>query len=120
MKKEMNKLLLQMVKYDLGSGLLISLMIILISTFINAGIYMAGMCASLINFFISGYVVRNCLTKSRAWIILVTYFLRMGFIILTILPFVKNIQYMICYMLGFCSHYVLLIGLNIMRRKGSV
>lgn len=120
MKKEMNKLLLQMVKYDLGSGLLISLMIILISTFINAGIYMAGMCTSLINFLISGYVVRNCLTKSRAWIILVTYFLRMGFIILTIIPFVKNMQYTIYYIVGFCSHYVLLIGSNIMRRKGSV
>lgn len=80
-----------MVKYDLGSGLLIFLIIILIFIFINVGIYMVGMCVLLINFLISGYVVRNCFIKSRVWIILVIYFFRMGFIILIILFFVKNI-----------------------------
>lgn len=120
MNKEVNKLLLQAVKYDLGSGLLISLIIILISTFINAGIYMVGMCVALLNFLSSGYVVGKFLKKNKALIIVLTYFLRMGFIIVTILPFVKNMQYMMYYMIGFVSHYILLIGFNIICKKGSV
>lgn len=121
MNKEMNKLLLRTVKYDLGSGLLISLIILLISTFVNAGIYMLGICVALINFFASGYVIGKFLTKSKAWIILPTYFLRMAFIFITILPLVKNIQYMICYIIGFSSHYVLLVVSSIKKnRKGSV
>ena len=121
MNKEVNKLLLQTVKYDLGSGLLISLIIILISTFINAGIYMIGICASLINFLASGYIIGKFLKKNRAWIIIPTYFIRMAFIIATVSPFIRNMEYVIYYMIGFISHYVLLIVFRIKEnRKGSV
>ncbi|ALB48229.1 MULTISPECIES: hypothetical protein [Clostridium] len=121
MNKEVNKLLLQTIKYDLGSGLLISLIIVLISTFINAGIYMIGMCVSLINFLASGYIVGKFLDKNRAWIIIPTYFIRMAFIIATIFPFLGNMEYVIYYMIGFVSHYVLLIVFRIKEnRKGSV
>lgn len=121
MNKEVNKLLLQAVKYDLGSGLLISLIIILISTFVNAGIYMVGICVALINFLASGYITEKFLTKNKVWVIIPTYFIRMAFIVITILPFVKNIQYMIYYMTGFVSHYILIIVFSIKKnRKGSV
>lgn len=121
MNKEVNKLLLQTAKYDLGSGLLVSLIIILISTFINAGIYMLGICVSLINFIASGYVIGKCLNKNKAWIIIPIFFMRMAFIIATVSPFVNNIQYVIYYMIGFIWHYVLLIVFRINEnRKGSV
>jgi hypothetical protein len=121
MKKEMNKLLLQTAKYDLGSGLLISLIILLISTFINAGIYMIGICVALVNFFAYGYTIEKNLGKSiRHWLFVLEFFLRMAFIVLTILPFRNNMVYMLYYMAGFISHYVLLIGSNIIRKKGSV
>jgi len=121
MNKEMNKLLLKTTKYDLGSGLLISLIIILISTFINAGIYMVGICVALINFLASGYVIEKFLRENKKmWIIIPTYLLRMAFIAITIVPFAKNIQSMIYYMAGFISHYALLIVFGIINRKGSV
>ena len=121
MNKELNKLLLKMIKYDLGSGILISLIITLISTFMNAGIYAVGLCVALANFLAYGYTIERNLGKGkRYWLFVLEFFLRMAFIVLTILPFRNNILYMIYYMAGFASHYVLLIGSNIIRRRGSV
>jgi hypothetical protein len=122
MNKAMNKLLLQMVQYDLGSGLFISLIIGIISTFMNAGSYLAGISVATINYFVSGYVILNYLGKGKKQLlIIVSNFLRMGFIILTILPFVKNINFMIFYITGFITHYIImLIVFSIKNRKGSV
>ena len=122
MNKEMNKLLLHMVQYDLVSGLFISLVIGIISTFINAGSYLAGIGVATINFFVSGYVMSKYLGKGKKQLlIIVSNFLRMGFIIITILPFVKNISFMIFYIIGFITHYIImLIVFSIKNRKGSV
>lgn len=122
MNKEMNKLLLHIVQYDLVSGLFISLIIGIISTFMNAGSYFAGISVAIINFFVSGYVISNYLGKDKKQLlIIVSNFLRMGFIIITILPFAKNMNFMIFYIMGFITHYILmLIVFSIKNRKGSV
>jgi len=122
MNKEMNKLLLHMVQYDLVSGLFISLVIGIISTFINAGSYLAGIGVATINFFVSGYVMSKYLGKGKKQLlIIVSNFLRMGFIIITMLPFVKNINLMIFYITGFITHYIImLIVFSLKNRKGSV
>jgi hypothetical protein len=121
MNKEMNKLLLQTIKYDLVSGIVVALVIAFTSAFINAGIYAVGICVALANFLAYGYIIEKYLRKEgKQWIISVTYFLRMAFIVATFMPFVKNISYMMYYMAGFVSHYILLVGFNIKNRKGSV
>lgn len=121
MNKEMNKLLLQTTKYDLGSGAIVSLITALFSNFTYAGIYAAGICIALINFIVYAHTVERNLGKgTKHWIFIPEFFLRMAFIVLTILPFRNNTVYMLYYMAGFCSHYILLIGSNIIRRKGSV
>lgn len=121
MNKEMNKLLLQTIKYDLGSGVLVSLLTALFSNFTYAGIYAAGVCVALTNFLVYAYTVEKNLGKgTRYWLFVPEFFLRMAFIVLTILPFRNNMVYMLYYMAGFFSHYILLIGSNIIRRKGSV
>lgn len=82
---------------------------------------MAGICVSLLNFLAYGYTIEKLLGKSkRQWVIVITYFIRMGFIVITILPFVKNIEHMAYYMSGFVSHYILLVVFGIKNRKGSV
>ena len=122
MNKAMNKLLLEQVQYDLGSGLFISLVIGIISTFINAGGYFAGISVAAINYFVSGYVILKYLGKGKKQlVIIVSNFLRMGFIILTMLPFVNNMNFMIFYIMGFITHYIImLIVFSIKNRKGSV
>jgi len=119
MNKEMNKLLIHMVQYDLVSGLLTSLIIGIISTFSNAGSYLAGIIVAMINFCISTYVISRYLGKQ--WFIVVSNFLRLGFVIITILPFVKNVSFMVFYIIGFSTHYIImLIVFSIKNRKGSV
>ncbi|MCE5221551.1 MAG: hypothetical protein LLF98_09905 [Clostridium sp.] len=122
MSKGMNKLLLHMVQYDLVSGLFITLIIGIISTFINAGSYLVGISVATINFFISGYVISKYLGKGKKQcLVIVSNFFRMGFIILTILPFVKNMNFMIFYIIGFITHYIImLIVFSMKNRKGSV
>ena len=121
MNKEMNKLLLQAIKYDLVSGALISLLIVLFSNFTYAGIYAVGICVALANFLAYGYTIGRNLGKGiKRWLFVLEFFLRIAFILITILPFRNNIVYMLYYMSGFVSHYILLIGSNIIRRKGSV
>jgi hypothetical protein len=121
MNKEMNKLLLQATKCDLGSGALVSLLVALFSNFTYAGIYAVGICVALANFLAYGYIIeRNLGKKARQWVIVLTFFIRMAFIVATILQFKNNVLGMIYYMAGFVSHYILLIGFNIIRKKGSV
>ena len=122
MNKDMNKLLLQMAQYDLGCGLCIALIIVIISTFSNAGNYLVGISVSAINFFVSGYVISKYLgNEKKQLFIIASYFLRLGFIIITILPFVKNMNFMIFYVIGFITHYIImLIVFSIKNRKGSV
>ena len=122
MNKEMNKLLLHMVQYDLVSGLFISFIIGIISTFVNAGSYLAGIGVATINYFVSGYVILNYLGKEKKQLLIIgSNFLRMGFIIITMLPFSKNMNFMIFYIIGFITHYIImLIVFSIKNRKGSV
>ena len=122
MNKDMNKLLLQAIKYDLISGVLISLLIGLFSDFTYAGIYAVGICVALVNLLIYAYTIEKNLGKGiRHWLFVLEFFLRMAFIVCTILPFRNNMVYMLYYMAGFISHYILLIGSNIItRKKGSV
>lgn len=121
MNKEMNKLLLPMVKYDLGSGLFIALIICIVSTFINAGSYLAGMSVATINFFVSGYIISKYLGQNKKQLfIIASYFLRLGFIVITIIPLVKNRNLMIFYTIGFITHHIMLIVFGIKNRKGSV
>lgn len=121
MNKVTNKLLINVTKYDLVSGLFISLIIGMISTFSNAGSYLVGMIVAVINFLISVYIVSICLGKYKNRLIVVLgYYLRLGFIGITVLPFTKNITLAIYYTIGIISHYIILAVFGIKNRKGSV
>lgn len=121
MKKNVDKLLYQIVKYDLISGLFIALIIGIISTLVSAGSYLVGISVAAMNFFIGGYIISKYLGKNKQVLIAVSYFLRLGFIVIIMIPFVKNERSLIFFIIGFLSHYViLLISFSIKNRKGSV
>ena len=123
MSKEMNKLLKDTTKFDLTTGLLISLLIVLLSSFTNAIIYFVGICVSLCNFIGSGYVITKLTstTKNKSGIIsfLIT-FLRLGFVLICAVPFIYDVKKIAFYMFGFISHYLVLISYGLISRKGSV
>ncbi len=123
MSKEMNKLLKDTTKFDLTTGLLISLLIVLLSSFTNAIIYFVGICVSLCNFIGSGYVITKLIstTKNKSGIIsfLIT-FLRLGLVLICAVPFIYDVKKIAFYMFGFISHYLVLISYGLISRKGSV
>ena len=124
MSKEMNKLLKDTTKFDLTTGLLISLLIIVLSSFTNAIIYFVGICVSLCNFIGSGYVITKIIstttnTKSGIISFLIT-FLRLGLVIICAVPFIYDVKKIAFYMFGFISHYLVLISYGLISRKGSV
>lgn len=124
MSKEMNKLLKDTMKFDLATGLLISLLMVLLSSFANAIIYFVGICVSLCNFIGSGYVITKIIstttnTKSGIISFLIT-FLRLGLVIICAVPFIYDVKKIAFYMFGFISHYLVLISYGLISRKGSV
>ena len=123
MSKEMNKLLKDTTKFDLTTGLLISLLIVLLSSFTNAIIYFVGICVSLCNFIGSGSVITKLIstTKNKSGIIsfLIT-FLRLGLVLICAVPFIYDVKKIAFYMFGFISHYLVLISYGLISRKGSV
>ena len=123
MSKEMNKLLKETVKFDLGGGLLISLLIVLLSSFTSAIIYFIGICVSLCNFIGNGYVIRRLISSTKNKSAIISFFitfLRLGLGIICAIPFAYDVKNIAFYVAGFISHYLVLISYCLISRKGSV
>ena len=123
MSKGMNKLLRQMLNYDLGSGILISLLIVLFSSFVNSMIYFLGIVVGLVNFICSCFVTEKFLFKEGAngtIALLITIVRIMGVVIVAV-PLVNNVTFISFYLAGFISHHVILGSSCVIKnRKGSV
>lgn len=110
MSKEMNKLLRYTVKNDLLVGILISLLIVLSSCFLNAVIYFLGISIGLLNFICSYYVTDKFLFKEGpggAIALFITIF-RIMIVVIIAVPLVNNLEFIILYMSGFISHLIIL------------
>ena len=109
MSKEMNKLLRHTAKYDLGSGILISLLIVLSSSFLNGMIYFLGLLLGLINFICSIYVTSNLFFKDtfKGLVGIMITILRIMIIVMAAIPFIDNMKFIALYMSGFISHLII-------------
>lgn len=114
----MNKLLIGMIKYDLVIGVFVYLAIGLGYNFLYTKIYLYGICVALINFVCSCYITAKFFNNGTVYLLL--SMLRITLILITAMPFVQNINFMIYYMTGFVSHYIILVIFGIKNRKGSV
>lgn len=123
MSKEMNKLLKEIVKFDMGSGILISLLIVLLSDFTSAIIYIVGICVSLCNFIGNGYVISRLTSSTKNKSAIISFFvtfLRLGLVLVCAVPFASDVKKIAFYVAGFISHYLVLISYCLISRKGSV
>lgn len=118
MSKDMNKLLQQTIKYDLGSGLLIALLIVLSSSFLNAMMYFLGIIVGMLNFVCSYYVTTKMLFEGGArsvLAVLITFFRILAVVIIAI-PLMNNLRFVVLYVVGFISHLVVL-GISCMLKN---
>lgn len=118
MDKDMNRLIFGMIKCDLVIGVCICLAIGLGYDFLYAKIYLFGICVALMNFVFSCYVTAKFFNNGIIYLLL--SILRTTLILITVIPFIENVIYMIYYMMGFVSHYIILVICGIKNRKGSV
>ena len=118
MSKEMNKLLHTVIKYDLRSGILISLLIVLSSSFLNAMIYFLGIIVGMLNFVCSYYVTTKILFKGgvKSILAILITFLRILFVVIIAIPLRNNLTFVIFYVCGFISH-LLLFGISCMLKN---
>lgn len=118
MSKGINKVLNETIKLDLITGLLISLLIVLSSSFLYAMIYFLGIIVGLLNYVCSYYVTNKMLFKGGVksiLSILITFARIFGVAGIAVL--LKNdITFVVLYIFGFIS-YLVMLGISCIKNK---
>lgn len=119
MSKEMNNLKAKVTKYDMTSGLFMSLIIGLIFSYKPAIVYLLGVIVAMLNFQVSVYVTDNWTFKeNRKGLVLITTIFRIFLVAAIIIPFRNNVELLIGYLAGIITHYPVLIYCTL-KKKGS-
>lgn len=118
MSKDMNKLLQQTIKCDVGIGLLIALLIVLSSSFLDALIYFLGIMVGMLNFICSYYVTTKILFKGGIKSVLAIFitFIRILSVVIIATPLINNLKFVILYVIGFVSHLIV-FGISCMLKN---
>lgn len=120
MSKEMNKLRAEVTKYDIVSGLFLSLIIGLILSLKLAIGYFIGILIAVINFtlIIKGYngIFSKGITDKSSMVF--SSIIRILLVILAILPIRNDVHMIIAYAMGLITHYPVLIYCSL-KQKGS-
>lgn len=117
MWQEMNKLNEKLIKLELFFGLFISIIMLFFLPFKSSVIYFIGVIIGLSNFLLSSLATGKWLLKNKHLYIIST-FSRIIIVAALILPFINNKVYVISYILGLISHYIILIYYTL-SKKGS-
>lgn len=119
MSKEMNKLILNMIKYDLIVGFVFWLILITFITPKVAHIFSLGLIVSLLNAIISGRVLEYSLRKNKKVFLLLSYITRITLIIIIAFPFLNDLIQLVAYLAGYLLHFVVVTFYWTKAEKGS-
>lgn len=109
MSQEMKRLIQGVCKYDLILGFIFSIIVSMFLTLKIGAIFFLGILIALINFFASGLILEYCIFKNKKILLILSYFLRISIILIIALLFINNLNTLLAYILGYISHFVLLI-----------
>lgn len=107
MSKEMNKLISIVAKYDMISGLFMSLIIGLIFNSQTALVFLLGIFVSVVNFAISVFETTNWLGKN-SFKLIVSRMARIFFILICAFPFIHKFELITSYLVGYMIHFIVL------------
>lgn len=105
----MNNLIRKMIKYDLIGGFISVFIIFLIFNLKISFIFSLGLIVSLINAMVSGFILENSLQKGRSLLFSLSFFVRIGIILLIAFPFYNEFKEILSYVLGYISHFLFLV-----------
>ena len=117
MSKEMNKLRLKVTKYDIMSGLFMSLIIGLILSFKLAIVFLLGIIISMLNFRVSSMAYEKVLENEKKGFLISTL-LRIAIIIGIAFALRNDYELIISYLAGFITHFPVLIYCTL-KKEGS-
>lgn len=122
MTKEVELLLKRVIKYDLGIGVILCLLILMILGENAASIYFLGIFIAVVNFTVSGIFLDKSLSKStfKSKVLFpLSYIMRIFCIAFIALFFTKKLSYLLLYLGGYISHFPILTFCWINKQKGS-
>lgn len=120
MSKEVNKFLNGMIKYDLYGGIILSLILSILITTKFSIIYFVGIMVSLVNFLVSGKIIKNKLIEKKGGLLFqISYIIRILIVVGLAVPFMNQLINLIAYITGYLSHFVILIIYWVKSQKGS-
>lgn len=105
----MKRLIGGIFKYDLIAGFIFSVIISIFLTLKIGAIFFLGILIALINFFASGIILEYCILKNKRILLISSYFIRISIILMIALIFINKLNTLLAYILGYISHFVLLI-----------
>lgn len=105
MSKEMNSIFKIMIKYDLVGGIILSGILYWFMDLEILTIFLLGLLISLINSLANGFILEYSLSNKKNVILLLSYFIRIILIITISIPFIKDQDKIIAYILGYTSHF---------------
>lgn len=117
MGNEMKELGVKTSKYDILSGLVISLIILYIFSFNHAMVYLLGVIVAVMNFLISIYAYEKWFLNN-SFLFVISTIVRITVIPIIIIPFRHDTILVVTYVAGFTAHFVNLSYCRI-RKKGS-
>lgn len=120
MSKEMNSIFKVMIKYDLIGGIVLAAILYSFIDFKILLILLLGLLVSLINSLANGFLLEYSLNNKKNIILLLSYFLRIIIIIIISIPFIKDQNKIMAYILGYTSHFGFLFIYWIKRWKEGI
>lgn len=120
MSKNVNSFLNKMIKYDLYGGLILTLILSISVSSKFSIIYFVGVVVALVNFFVSGKIIKNRLSNKRgSMLFTISYVLRLLIVVVAAIPFISQLSNLIAYVMGYFSHFIFLAIYWIKSQKGS-
>lgn len=122
MTKEMELLLKGVIKYDLGIGVILSLILFIVLGKDVASIYLLGIIIAVINFWVSGNALDKHLSRgsfNNRFLFPLIYIIRILCITLIAVFLAKELTYLLSYLGGYISHFPILTFYWIKNQKGS-
>jgi len=105
MSKEMNSIFKIMIKYDLVGGIILFGILYYFLDLEIIAIFLLGLLVSLINSLANGLILEYSLNNKKNVILLLSYFIRIILIITISIPFIKDQDKIIAYVLGYTAHF---------------
>lgn len=121
MHKEVRSLISVLIKNIMVTMIILILVTIIIGHAILGLIFILGLLVATINFILSGIildVVTNSKKKIVRYIFPISYILRIITVIIIAYPFIYNKKYILAYILGFISFFIVLVISWIKKDKG--